>query len=152
MYRGFGALALIHSSTSLSPVYLTQSLSVFQAARSDSHRQGLARRSRVYQRIAMASNGKRKASEGSSASGGAMPETPDWFKPDRVRCLTDVSKPRDKGEALRAVCCTEVIHGVVVMRTLGRTAGSLHQALVLSWPEMTSDWRMKGNRSLINLS
>lgn len=130
MYRGFGTLALIHSSTSLSSICFTRSLSGFRAARSDSLRPRLPRRSREYGEImSMEPKGKRKASGASSASSGATLETPDWFKSDRVRCLTDVSTPRDQGEALRAVAGSSPRRRVI-MRTHGRSTGSLHHVVL----------------------
>lgn len=37
--------------------------------------------------------GKRKATGPSPASSSAAVETPEWFKPERVRCLTEATTP-----------------------------------------------------------
>lgn len=83
----YGALALIESGAVLSSLYLSRSLSIFRPTTTPDSLPKLrsSRISRVH--------------SGRILQSMALLETPDWFKAERVRCLTDASVPRDQGEA-----------------------------------------------------
>ncbi|CAM9435802.1 unnamed protein product [Pylaiella littoralis] len=106
MYRGFGALALIHSSAALSIVGHTPNyLCLLRTTRSDSlftsRRSTRTGNITGVLRATMGSKGKGKAAGiYSASSSNATLETPDWFKPERVRCLTDATTPSNQGDCV----------------------------------------------------
>ena len=98
MIRGFITIALFRTTTALS-LGRSRSPSVFGSAivrPSDSPRQ--FRTSTPFRHLtrvlhSMDPKGKRKATGPSPASSSAAVETPEWFKPERVRCLTEATTP-----------------------------------------------------------
>lgn len=112
----FDSLAFVGSSRALSFAFLSCSL----PARPIPAISYLARRARIYttppnlavvlrsMERAGETRGKRKASGTSSlpsitendCENGIVVETPQWFKSERVRCLTDANTPRDEGDPL----------------------------------------------------
>lgn len=83
----YGALALIESGAVLSSLYLSRSLSIVRPTTTPDSLPKL-RSSRIC-----------RLHSGGILQSMALLETPDWFKAERVRCLTDASVPRDQGEA-----------------------------------------------------
>lgn len=92
--RGFGALALIRSSTALSLGLLRNHPLRAATTRSDSLLSSTFRRITTLR--TMESTGKHSAM-GRSSSSSAVLETPEWFKPERVRCLTEATSPQTRG-------------------------------------------------------
>lgn len=98
MFRGFGTFALIRTSSALS-LGLSRNPSVCGAAKGRADSPLLrSRTSTTFRHLtsvlhSMDPKGKGKAAGSSPAPGSVTLETPDWFKPERIRCLTEATTP-----------------------------------------------------------
>lgn len=97
--RGFGTLALIRSGTALSLGLLRNPSLRVATTRSDSLLSSIFRQVTPPAVVlhAMESKGKHSATGRSSSSSDTL-DTPEWFKPERVRCLTEVTTPLNRGK------------------------------------------------------